>query len=151
KYVASTEPTPAYSTEFRPQRGKIPSLALSTERRFSTSWKLSPNQNPLVPKRSSVDLVALTTTQYTGTRKYRATITRIAVTRMVVVGFRPASRAPVRDSAAARREAARRRPEAASASGRAVSWVGCEVVIGASPSRRRLPARSPRGGRRRPR
>jgi hypothetical protein len=41
------------------------------------------NQNPYVEKRSSVDLVAATTTQYTGMRKYSATTVRMPVTMMV--------------------------------------------------------------------
>ena len=37
---------------------------------FSHRENVGANQKPLVPNRSSVDLVAATTTQYTGTRKY---------------------------------------------------------------------------------
>ncbi len=36
---------------------------------FSHRENVGANQKPLVPNRSSVDFVAATTTQYTGTRK----------------------------------------------------------------------------------
>jgi hypothetical protein len=59
---------------------------------LSQSENVGANQKPNVPNRSGVVLVAATTTQYTGTRKYSATTTRIAVTMMVDAFERPAVR-----------------------------------------------------------
>ena len=53
---------------------------------LSQRAKVGANQKPLVANRSAVDLVAATTTQYTGTRKYRATTRSRPVTMMSWTG-----------------------------------------------------------------
>jgi hypothetical protein len=77
---------------FAIHRTKMPPSYVNTCCRLLNNAKSPPNQNPFVENNAPVVFVAAITTQYSGTRKYSATTTRMPVTTICDRGERSSFR-----------------------------------------------------------